>query len=184
MLNARRHRDDDQAAGYAMAALRAIACSTPGGIETMIRTEGHPRLLRYVAECSTPGGIETMIRLHRARAMLTGDDCVLNARRHRDDDQMSAKRRAASTHACSTPGGIETMIRRAGPSPTAITLVGAQRPEASRRDDQTRDHGAGRARRLQVLNARRHRDDDQVERRQCAVPSRPRRAQRPEASRR
>ncbi len=85
VLNARRHRDEDQAPGLAIG--RSFPrCSTPGGIETKIRLDFlAPDDQRRVV-CSTPGGIETKISFLFSR---DGSICAL----------------------CSTPGGIETKIR-------------------------------------------------------------------------
>jgi len=59
VLNARRHRDGDRSVIDVNIETYA-ACSTPGGIETVIgATEWKP--VGGVSQCSTPGGIETVI---------------------------------------------------------------------------------------------------------------------------
>ena len=105
VLNARRHRDGDQS-GHLFPGELARSCSTPGGIETVIRQHGHD-----------------------ARRLGFG---VLNARRHRDGDQDKCDVLSDRCARCSTPGGIETVIR-ATTRRTAEPSSSAQRPEASRR---------------------------------------------------
>ena len=69
--------------------------------------------------CSTPEGIETVIRslvVVRRRQHVP----VLNARRHRDGDQELRLRVLHEFIECSTPEGIETVIswkRRKRPAP-------------------------------------------------------------------
>ncbi len=131
MLNARRHRDGDQV-HRSGAAVTDLACSTPGGIETVIRRAIADVRAEIVEQCSTPGGIETVIR-----------------------PEIAAK--CARLRRCSTPGGIETVISRGAlrgcdPEPRVLNArrhrdgdqsslrnldasipPSAQRPEASRR---------------------------------------------------
>ena len=59
MLNARRHRDGDQAQNMTTV-LAVVLCSTPGGIETVISAVSDSAFVGLLA-CSTPGGIETVI---------------------------------------------------------------------------------------------------------------------------
>ena len=105
VLNARRHRDGDQA-GVSSTATTVAECSTPEGIETVIRTRHLPPHFAMTA-CSTPEGIETVIRQALAHEI-------------------------GSAYACSTPEGIETVIRLLSLFLSSCCL-GAQRPKASRR---------------------------------------------------
>ena len=143
VLNARRHRDGDQAHMAACAAPWST-CSTPGGIETVISSQS-PQPSRMMLWCSTPGGIETVIsptgrprrrprsRVLNARRHRDGDQhrrvssdrrlpSVLNARRHRDGDQGDVEDDANSNSLCSTPGGIETVIRQTLPYARRVSL--------------------------------------------------------------
>ena len=177
MLNARRHRDGDQANSEPRL-LPSSMCSTPGGIETVIRLlHGHD--LNHPRVCSTPGGIETVIRgLLSPRA--GHPRRVLNARRHRDGDQASDPWLLHPHEGCSTPGGIETVISEKTmwghileqPCSTPGGIETVIRPADLRLPVV-----------LGVLNARRHRDGDQAASGSCG--RRPTAcAQRPEASRR
>ncbi len=135
--------------------------------------------------CSTPEGIETKIsnRLaHRGVNRLA----VLNARRHRDEDQVGSYFGRTGLWECSTPEGIETKIRpdrsRQPSAPrrvlnarrhrdedqcffvsvTSFSRSGAQRPKASRRRSDADRRSSSRRFVPWVLNARRHRDEDQA----------------------
>jgi hypothetical protein len=66
-------------------------CSTPEGIETVIRRSSSSCAMPC-AQCSTPEGIETVIR--SAQIVVAGLPGVLNARRHRDGDQTTAPTRS------------------------------------------------------------------------------------------
>ena len=154
MLNARRHRDGDQTKGHKWI-YRNLECSTPEGIETVIR--------------SRPG-----VRLER-RAV------VLNARRHRDGDQPRCETPGTAGCTCSTPEGIETVISplvcyQTAMSKSCSTPEGIETVISCFGDFvEPLDDG--------VLNARRHRDGDQARRRE-PDNVRGLRAQRPKASRR
>ncbi len=234
VLNARRHRDEDQVRSTTVSPAARVGAQRP---EASRRRSGAKRVefLEEVDLCSTPGGIETKIRSCQFRAAgvrllvlnarrhrdedqpisrsvtspsnrgaqrpeasrrrsgeqllpcTPSQPAVLNARRHRDEDQVMGFDPMDASRLCSTPGGIETKIRQrlegddarkrrvlnarrhrdedqaALPSDMWVRAC-AQRPEASRRRSGRKaaealdDH-------LRVLNARRHRDEDQKPRR-------------------
>ena len=63
---------------------------------------------KSITGCSTPEGIETVIR--RVDLATLGIERVLNARRHRDGDQAWCGGLHTTASRCSTPEGIETVI--------------------------------------------------------------------------
>ncbi len=135
VLNARRHRDEDQSLAPLLTGNGLGKCSTPEGIETKIRRTAVASETTKILLCSTPEGIETKIS-GGAEHLDPEPARVLNARRHRDEDQYEARRAGRplpdvlnarrhrdedqpivgpvpgdSFRGCSTPEGIETKIR-------------------------------------------------------------------------
>ena len=121
VLNARRHRDGDQ---FVCASYRFTKCSTPEGIETVIDGLPPDSIISHV--CSTPEGIETVIRSGTAKRVVVA--LVLNARRHRDGDQLIAAESSFGLAGCSTPEGIETVISR-DVADDAAFQIGCSTPE-------------------------------------------------------
>ena len=132
VLNARRHRDGDQTPTDYTAAEKKM-CSTPEGIETVIR-----------ARTSRSASRPTVLNARRHR---DGDkdrhdgkwrdaQRVLNARRHRDGDQQMHDQGKAHSEKVLHAEGIETVIECHRRQLAALVL--------------------------HVLNARRHRDGDQL----------------------
>ncbi len=108
VLNARRHRDEDQVAMGALS-VAWVLCSTPEGIETKISRGIADDRADFVVLNARRHRDEDQV-LDLALALL--ELLVLNARRHRDEDQagMAGINRVRFL-ACSTPEGIETKIR-------------------------------------------------------------------------
>ncbi len=137
MLNARRHRDEDQ---------RIL-----------------PPCRGASSQCSTPEGIETKISGRRRAAWHRRLD-VLNARRHRDEDQFPLTGLPFSTSFVLNARRHRDEDQRINHFRRRANYRSAQRPKASRRRSAVRMR-AGSLPPQAVLNARRHRDEDQRPRR-------------------